>query len=299
MKSGDNLTLGQTLWSPNRTCSLSFRTNGHLILRRHYDDAEIWVLTKKARRRVIEEAAHLMMQPDGQLVLHGRESDILWNLTWAHQCQSATQMKLNGADLRIAEDCRLCVYRDGYCHWTSSIRKSFCVSANSMEGDEEDDDAPTWRNNQMSATLGSLCSGNGNYSGLSLAIISVLSIFICLLLLAGLLLLARWYTNKDAHGMCKSLCETPSHLANKSISGMHSAFALCKSSQMCSCDALGESTEKSGRKLAVREQGDDTQRMISAKASKNSETIPEARDECGGIDGRKRAQGLTDLGELD
>ncbi|OQV21984.1 hypothetical protein BV898_04195 [Hypsibius exemplaris] len=197
MKSGDNLTVGQTLWSINKTCSLSFRTNNQIVLRRRCDNAEMWSLDKRASiNRGSEDATQLVMQRNGQLILYGVDNETIWNVTYAPRCSSFPTFKTKGAELRMAEDCRLCVFKDGFCHWTSSVRKSHCPSPFAVHEDDYDSESDQVVQLVSDSTSSTLISDCGNYSGSSLALSVFLTFLFIGVLLAAVILFARWRTGK-------------------------------------------------------------------------------------------------------
>ncbi|OQV21981.1 hypothetical protein BV898_04192 [Hypsibius exemplaris] len=199
MKPGDTLSIGQTLWSSNRTCSLSFQTDRQIVLQRQCDNRKLWSLDGSADGN---SAAKLAMQRNGLLILYNLLNQSIWNVTWAPRCSSVPTFKTKGADLRIAEDCRLCVFKDGYCHWTSSIRKSYCASpfaVSPAEVDEDDYENPDGDGlrTEVTATI----DHRNCYTGSSLVVTGFLTLLVVVILLTAAVLLARWYNRKKTTGV--------------------------------------------------------------------------------------------------
>ncbi|OQV23993.1 hypothetical protein BV898_02339 [Hypsibius exemplaris] len=117
LQPGEKIVKGQSFLSAARTCNLTFHTNGDLVLTRTCDGAETWSIKHgvgHARNFGFGDAARIGefgIGADGNLNLYDANGEKRWfqNDIW------------NGAGvtLRLADDCQMCIFKDGSCRWTA------------------------------------------------------------------------------------------------------------------------------------------------------------------------------------
>ncbi|OWA54729.1 putative Zinc metalloproteinase nas-14 [Hypsibius exemplaris] len=118
---GGILLRGQSLTSANEKCNITIQQDGDVILRRTYDncDHEVWSVkhgTGRVHNLGYQEHASidkLEMQEDGNLQLHLTNGE--------RKALHSLVVDGRGADLRLSDDCRLCIFKDGSCRWRSYL----------------------------------------------------------------------------------------------------------------------------------------------------------------------------------
>ena len=119
---GEKLAKGRSLYSSKLTCKLTLQQNGELLLHRACDNSEVWSVRSGVGSTInlgvgsdtlIKE---VIMNVNGKLDLiqqnGGRFSSSLMD----------SGPDAAGADLRLRDDCRMCIFKDGSCRWTAHAR---------------------------------------------------------------------------------------------------------------------------------------------------------------------------------
>lgn len=127
--SGQKLVKGGSLYSQKRTCKLTLREDGDLVMRKlcgASDIGEVWSVRRGPGRTInfncnngtVDE---LVMKEDGRLTVENHASGSLQH-PWIDSGPNA-----DGADLRLRDgDCRMCVFKDGSCRWTAHAAMYDC-----------------------------------------------------------------------------------------------------------------------------------------------------------------------------
>ncbi|OWA55108.1 hypothetical protein BV898_19492 [Hypsibius exemplaris] len=126
---GESLQRYDTAYSRQNTCRLSARSDGNLVLTRTCDDEVIYSIkncSSLLNKRTIVHS--LGIDVNGSLVAFAEGY-----LPWQFKIMRTKTMWVvsDGADLRLSDDCILCVYKNGACLWTSSGRAYACPVNNS------------------------------------------------------------------------------------------------------------------------------------------------------------------------
>ncbi|OWA55135.1 hypothetical protein BV898_19522, partial [Hypsibius exemplaris] len=131
LKSGERLTRNSTINSKRATCSLQFQADGDVVLYRECDGATIFSFRKEVIfLRNMDFLHQFGISTHGHLEAYGLDGTVitLRNVTKRMQWDTT-----DGADLRLHDDCVLCIYRNGICLWISSGLSYGCHLVNSTE----------------------------------------------------------------------------------------------------------------------------------------------------------------------
>ncbi|OWA50388.1 putative Zinc metalloproteinase nas-14 [Hypsibius exemplaris] len=113
------LLRNQSLTSSNGTCIITLQQDGDLILQRSCDNREMWSVRHglgRAHNLGYQKHASmdkLEMHEDGNLQLHLMNGE--------RKALHSFVAGGRGADLRLSDDCQLCIFKDGVCHWRSYL----------------------------------------------------------------------------------------------------------------------------------------------------------------------------------
>ncbi|OWA51416.1 putative Zinc metalloproteinase nas-14 [Hypsibius exemplaris] len=119
LQNGGTLLRDQSLASVGGTCNITLQQNGNIILQHTCDDREIWSARNSIGRvHKLGYQEHvsidkLEMHEDGHLQLHltNGETKALHSSIGGGR----------GSDLRLSDDCQLCIFKDGSCLWRSYL----------------------------------------------------------------------------------------------------------------------------------------------------------------------------------
>ncbi|OWA54505.1 hypothetical protein BV898_18905 [Hypsibius exemplaris] len=131
LKSGERLNRNSIINSTRATCSLQFQADGDVVLYRKCDGATIFSFKKEVIfLRNMNFLLQFGISTHGDLEAYGLNGTVttLRNVTKRMQWDTT-----DGADLRLHDDCVLCVYRNGSCLWISSGLSYGCPLMNSTE----------------------------------------------------------------------------------------------------------------------------------------------------------------------
>ncbi|OWA54556.1 hypothetical protein BV898_18956 [Hypsibius exemplaris] len=107
---GDNLGIGESIWSPNRTAKLLMQADGNLVVYRQCDRQAIWSSGTNSDNSRVQP---VRMQADGNLVIYDIDDHVLWaSVTYGK--------RFAGARLRLEDTGSLCIEQNrGLCLWRS------------------------------------------------------------------------------------------------------------------------------------------------------------------------------------
>ena len=119
---GEKLAKGRSLYSSKLTCKLTLQQNGELLLSRVCDNSEVWSVRSGVGStvnlgfgsdRLIKE---VIMNANGKLDFIEQSGKRFLGSLLDSGPDAA------GADLRLRDDCRMCIFKDGSCRWTAHAR---------------------------------------------------------------------------------------------------------------------------------------------------------------------------------
>ncbi|OWA55524.1 hypothetical protein BV898_19908, partial [Hypsibius exemplaris] len=131
LESGKRLTRNSIINSTRATCSLQFQVDGDVVLYRECDGAAIFSFKKEmVFLRNMDLLHEFGISTHGDLEAYGLNGTVttLRNVTARMRWDTT-----DGADLRLHDDCVLCIYRNGTCLWISSGLSYGCPLVNSTE----------------------------------------------------------------------------------------------------------------------------------------------------------------------
>lgn len=99
LRPGESLVPGQAYWSKDLTCNLTLEVNGDFAMYRQCDGAEVFSF----RAADMERAVFLILLNRVKLL------DNSW----------LSSINATDGDLRMTNDCQLCLFKDGSCRWTA------------------------------------------------------------------------------------------------------------------------------------------------------------------------------------
>ncbi|OQV16741.1 putative Zinc metalloproteinase nas-4 [Hypsibius exemplaris] len=123
LNSGERLKVGDELWSSRKKCKLALQADGDLVLQQQCDNTELWSI-RHGTGRVLnlgpadeDKAQELVMTEEGNLVVRRANGADSFQITIPGG---------QGSDLRITNNCQMCVFKDGSCLWTAHARAYSC-----------------------------------------------------------------------------------------------------------------------------------------------------------------------------
>ncbi|OWA55029.1 Macrophage colony-stimulating factor 1 receptor 2 [Hypsibius exemplaris] len=123
LRSGESLRQNQTVSSKAETCTLTIQSDGNVNVVRQCDEAVIFSIPNKFPFLPRNSILGLKITLEGNLQFVGENgTDYMFLEVAKYQLWTTS----TGADLRLRNDCILCVYQDGACLWTSSGRGYGC-----------------------------------------------------------------------------------------------------------------------------------------------------------------------------
>ncbi|OQV23986.1 putative Zinc metalloproteinase nas-14 [Hypsibius exemplaris] len=140
LQPGEKMVRGQSFLSAARTCSLTFRADGDLVLTRTCDGAETWSI-----KHGVGHAMNLGMGDAARISEFGMGADGNLNMFDANGEQRWFQNTLSngaGATLRLADDCQMCIFKNGSCRWTAHALAYECPDTSQGKLIERDVDFP-------------------------------------------------------------------------------------------------------------------------------------------------------------
>ncbi|OQV24848.1 Fibroblast growth factor receptor-like protein 2 [Hypsibius exemplaris] len=118
LQPGQSLNRNETVFSRNGTCNLTVQPDGNVVVYRKCDGALIYSLWKEGLEfKTKEPASGLGISANGNLEIRRGDGRIDEYRGVSKRQRWDTS---DGADLRLGDDCILCVYKNGACLWTSS-----------------------------------------------------------------------------------------------------------------------------------------------------------------------------------
>ncbi|OWA50389.1 putative Zinc metalloproteinase nas-14 [Hypsibius exemplaris] len=117
LQNNGTLLRGQSLTSFGGTCNITLQQNGDIVIRHFCDEREMWSTKHgigRAHNLGYQEHASidkLEMRQDGNLQLHlmnGEKKSLHSSVVDGHD-----------SDLRLSDDCQMCIFRNGSCRWKS------------------------------------------------------------------------------------------------------------------------------------------------------------------------------------
>ncbi|OQV19972.1 hypothetical protein BV898_05977 [Hypsibius exemplaris] len=145
LTSGSTLGKNTSFWSVNKECMLTWNDQDDLRLFRSCDGAEIWsfdirmewvsvnVLGEQLESLSIchwseEEEQDLILQHDGSLIIRATCAKKTKN---THRIVTGIigKARTSAAKLMLGNDCRLCLFEDGGCYWSSSSYHNYCFAS--------------------------------------------------------------------------------------------------------------------------------------------------------------------------
>ncbi|OQV26248.1 Macrophage colony-stimulating factor 1 receptor 2 [Hypsibius exemplaris] len=165
LKSGERLTTGMTVQSNGQTCSLAVQLDGDVVLRRACDGVEMYSI-----RHAVPASMILSMgvASSGNLQVY-RANGAMQTIANVETRQRWDPV--DGTDLRIGDNCALCLYKNGVCLWTSSRSLYKCPLGSSVVDVGRDPDstnittAPSRVGNQERELQAVLESGDSLFVG--------------------------------------------------------------------------------------------------------------------------------------
>ncbi|OWA54378.1 hypothetical protein BV898_18782 [Hypsibius exemplaris] len=122
---GERFQRNDTVYSRQKTCRLSTQSDENLVLTRTCDGEKIYSVKNNSEllnKRVIVHG--LGIEVNGELMMYTENG-------WTWRNMRNNWVTPDGANLRLSDDCILCVYKNGACLWTSSGRAYACPANNS------------------------------------------------------------------------------------------------------------------------------------------------------------------------
>ncbi|OWA54555.1 hypothetical protein BV898_18955 [Hypsibius exemplaris] len=127
---GESLQRNDTVYSRQKTCRLSAQSDGHLVTRT-CDGEKIYSLKNESSLLSERTIVHgLKISVIGDLFLYQEDGTQAGWITRSSLMKTMWDAS-DGANLRLSDDCILCVYKNGACLWTSSGRAYACPANNS------------------------------------------------------------------------------------------------------------------------------------------------------------------------
>ncbi|OQV26031.1 hypothetical protein BV898_00161 [Hypsibius exemplaris] len=114
LEPGENLAVGQSLWSPNQTTKLMLQADGNLVLYR-LQQTLIW---SAGTDLMVKKPALLKVTNNGDVVLHNAAGEVVWKLGTDGEPSLPAILQVEDAD-----GGRLCLSKNGTCIWMSKRKQ--------------------------------------------------------------------------------------------------------------------------------------------------------------------------------